>query len=146
MPIDELGDRLKALALALRIELQELARKGGVTKATFSGYVSGDRLPRADTLLAWHKETHVDLHWLLTGEGDMFVSKAEGQSPVPASTIQDPVAQRMDVFCREMKAAGASNKEIRAGLLTLAGMKDAVEQLHAGFALNAPSPEERDRP
>lgn len=79
MHIDELGDRLKALAPALRIELQEPAGKGGVMKATFSGYVSGDRLPRADTPPAWHKETHVDLHWLLTGEGEMVVSGSERQ-------------------------------------------------------------------
>lgn len=50
----------------------------------------------------------------------------------------------MDVFCREMRTAGAGNQEIKVELLTSAGMKDAVEQAHKGFALNAPMPEKRE--
>jgi SOS-response transcriptional repressor LexA len=45
------------------------AARIGIPQTTYSGYTTGARQMRADTLLAISKETGASLQWLITGEG-----------------------------------------------------------------------------
>lgn len=109
----ELPTRLVQLAHALGVEHQELAKLGGISKATFSGYVAGGRLPRADTIANWVRSVRVNANWLLTGEGEMLLDSVAG---IPAGQLTDPVAQRVQIVVASMRANGASPDEIRGAI------------------------------
>lgn len=64
-----IGERIKEIRLRLGLNQSELGEKlGGLAISTISGYESGDRPPRADTLLLISSIGGVSLDWLITGE------------------------------------------------------------------------------
>jgi len=110
--VSEFPDRLLELIAALRIEQQELATVAGVHETTITQYKKGKTLPGFKVLAAWSGKYQVDLHWLVLGEGEMF--RASGQATAPAvPSATDPIAQRVEVVAREMRAAGASDDEVK---------------------------------
>lgn len=60
----------------------ELAKKVGCDKTAISHYVSGDRVPKMDVLIAICKELDINLNSLMTGE----LSKATATETIPTST------------------------------------------------------------
>lgn len=125
-----ISSRLVRLAHELNIEHQELARIGGVSKATFSGYVAGSRLPRADTIANWVRGVSLNANWLLTGEGEILLT---GSRPELASD-PDPVVRRLQTVEAMMLRHGASPEEVRDALrmalrtLSAAGTDDEVSE------------------
>ena len=53
----------------------EIARRIKINPATVKLYVDGDRLPIPEILLQINLITGVNMHWLLTGEGERFVRR-----------------------------------------------------------------------
>lgn len=132
------SERLQELANALKLEDQELAQAGGLTKSTFSSYKTGKALPRFETLRLWSERLNVSLDWLMLGEGEMFRSSEQA---APATVSSDPIAQRVEVVAREMRAAGATPEQVRDAICrALDGRPElhgrygqATEEGRAGF-------------
>lgn len=68
------NERLKGVITALNLKQKDFAEKVGINPSHVSSYLSG-RLPLGMTLLESIKSAfpQVDLNWLLTGQGDVFV-------------------------------------------------------------------------
>lgn len=60
-----MGDRIK-IALEMRnMKQKELAKRVGMTEVTISRYVTGDREPKADAIIAICNALCVSADWLL---------------------------------------------------------------------------------
>jgi transcriptional regulator with XRE-family HTH domain len=64
------GQRIRALRLAMGMEQGQLARLAKIKQSTLSDLERGDsKNPRGDTLVQIAAALHVDHDWLMTGEG-----------------------------------------------------------------------------
>lgn len=71
LPIPGFIDRLRELMEAKKLSGAALGKIAGVSKQSFSNYLSG-AMPTASVLYAWSIKLDVNANWLLTGEGDML--------------------------------------------------------------------------
>ncbi|MDL2279047.1 helix-turn-helix domain-containing protein [Desulfovibrio sp. OttesenSCG-928-G11] len=71
--------RLKEFTDTTGKNQEDLARAAGVTPQAISG-VMKKSFPKADTLEGWARELDMNVNWLLTGRGEMFLSRAEDAS------------------------------------------------------------------
>jgi phage repressor protein C with HTH and peptisase S24 domain len=75
-------NKLKILIDLLGLSLKDFSRKTGIPYPTLQDYLAGKIKPGADNLEKISMVFHVNLNWLLTGEGEPFVKK-----PVDVSGI-----------------------------------------------------------
>lgn len=76
-------ERLRELIEVLGFNQVEFANSIGLTQATISRYLSGEREINTTTILAIKAVYKVNPNWLLTGEGELFV---DDLSPNPFPT------------------------------------------------------------
>jgi len=74
---DDFAERLRQVIKATGLEQKDFAAVAELSGQTVTGYLLNGRLPNQRTLAAWVKAFGIDAHWLLTGEGAMFQSKAD---------------------------------------------------------------------
>jgi SOS-response transcriptional repressor LexA len=67
-----IGERLKAIRSALRLKQIEMAKAMEMNPSAISQMESGRTKPSLETLIEIAQRYRVDLHWLITGEGQMF--------------------------------------------------------------------------
>lgn len=75
---NSLNERLKLIRSQLGYSQQRLADTLGIKQASYAVYETGQVQPGADKLVQLHEQFGVNLHWLLTGEGQPYT-----HSPVP---------------------------------------------------------------
>lgn len=68
-----MNKRISALRQYLGLTQAEFGKKVGVARNTIATYESGVREPKDSVLLMMSKEFGVDVDWLKTGEGEMFL-------------------------------------------------------------------------
>ena len=78
-----IGERIRTLRKQLGLTQKEFAKKIGVIDRLVSKWEKGLNDPTTKSLKAIAKTFNVNLHWLLTGEGEMFINK-EGHSGIPS--------------------------------------------------------------
>jgi transcriptional regulator with XRE-family HTH domain len=81
----DLKDRLKILRRKLGISQKEMARELGVPFTLISKYECGKIKPGADMLSKIALRYNVNLNWLLTGQGNIFVE------PDDSTNFSDPL-------------------------------------------------------
>jgi transcriptional regulator with XRE-family HTH domain len=81
----EIKDRFKAVRQHLQMTQKDFAMMLGSQVLTVSRYENGMRLPGVDFLIALRKRIHLDINWLLTGDGSMF-----GDSDLPNVSEPEP--------------------------------------------------------
>ena len=91
----EVKDRLKILISILRITLKEFSQKTGIPYITLQHYLRGTREPGTENLQKIALQLDINLHWLLTGEGEPFVKK-EGQAQF------DDITEKILILLRDM--------------------------------------------
>lgn len=74
------GDRLKAVRKKLGLNQQSLGSALRINASAVSQMENNRIKPSLDTLLLLSKQFQVDLHWLITGKGDMFMATEEKRS------------------------------------------------------------------
>lgn len=67
------GERVKEVRKALGLTLEKFGEKLGVGKTAISKIEKEENKLTDQMAKAICREFHVDLHWLTTGEGDMFI-------------------------------------------------------------------------
>lgn len=92
-----IGERLKKLREHLGLRLEDFYSRvqipdssgelRTISKSLGSRYESGEVTPRIETLIALWRTYGVNLHWLLTGEGRMFVEHP-GKSRFDKKTVE----------------------------------------------------------
>ncbi|SMO74869.1 Helix-turn-helix [Balnearium lithotrophicum] len=102
-----LGERLKYLRKSLGLTQEELAQKLGISMMTLRRYESNKSQPDAEVLTKLLKLFHVNLNWLLTGKGNMFINN-EHNIPVP-SPIDRELFQRITELIEGYYKAGLLN-------------------------------------
>lgn len=78
----ELKDRIAMARKKLGLTQDEFGRKIGVARNTVANYETGFRTPKLQTLISISREFNIDVDWLETGRGDMFLT-------VPEDAIDD---------------------------------------------------------
>lgn len=71
--------RMKALRLHLKVTQTALAKKLNVKPSAISQIESGRIRPSTDTMLLLTKLCDVNLHWLITGKGPMWVDPCDSR-------------------------------------------------------------------
>jgi len=66
------NERLRLLRNLLHLTQKEIADKLGIKEATYRAYELKKAEPDFETLEKISEVTNTDLHWLITGEGNLF--------------------------------------------------------------------------
>jgi len=74
-----IGVRIREARLAKSLEQARLAAKLDIATRTLQRWEKGEQIPAGNYLMKIAKHTDVSAHWLLTGEGEMYVR----DHPVP---------------------------------------------------------------
>ncbi|WP_082287857.1 helix-turn-helix domain-containing protein [Leptospira kirschneri] len=72
-----LGDRISLLIETLGISKKEFSVKAEISQAFLSQLISGQRALSIETLSKISQLFRVNVHWLMTGEGEMFQPSSE---------------------------------------------------------------------
>ncbi|MFW5498385.1 MULTISPECIES: hypothetical protein [unclassified Maridesulfovibrio] len=107
MSLEGFKERLQEVIHQLRIEDQDFAKAGGISKATLSGYFGSDRQPKQETIANWVSKYNIDANWLMLGEGDMF----RGKETVSNLSLPNITKKLMDVEKSMDKAAQLAKLE-----------------------------------
>lgn len=117
----ETFQRLKAVVSAVSGGNQSaFANSIGLTQSTFSGYYSESGVARIKlpTLKRIHEVHKVDLVWLLTGQGEMFIGVAE--TAAEEQPMATPVADAIRKAEIALRRAGASEQSVWSAVQSLA--------------------------
>lgn len=79
------GIRLRKIRDKLNLSQQEFAEKLHTTQATVSRYEKDLRMPDADFLEKLTELYHLNINWLLTGKGEMFLGQTSQTSEFQAN-------------------------------------------------------------
>lgn len=95
MTTQTVRDRILTLIKLLADDTKSrLAEMLGINPANIHDWVNRDRIPGGEHLQTFHDKLNVNINWLLTGEGEMFVSRvgyAHQKESVPI--VLEPLAQ-----------------------------------------------------
>ncbi len=72
-----MGDRISLLIETLGISKKEFSVKAEISQAFLSQLISGQRTLSIETLSKISQLFRVNVHWLMTGEGEMFQPSSE---------------------------------------------------------------------
>ena len=70
-----IGNRLKEAVSSLNINQTEFARQIGISPGNISDLIKGRVKPSSDTLAQIFNRYHINIAWLLTGKGSMFIKE-----------------------------------------------------------------------
>lgn len=101
-------ERLKELRSALHLSQAELGERLGINASAISQMETGRIRPSLDTLVQLTKHWGVNLHWLITGQGEMFASHEQGFQ-VPANR---KLTQLQDMLNSQLKEIAAAKVEL----------------------------------
>lgn len=100
------GERLRQLRKILKLSQMELGDKLGINASAISQMESNRIRPSLDTIFLLSKYFGVNLHWLITGEGDMFTD-AHNQHLDPAKSklnqLQIMLNDQLNAIIKEKK-------------------------------------------
>lgn len=81
MPQETISQRLKILIKALGLNPRSFSEKYGVNEGTTRGYTTRGSIPNADYIATLLRAiAHLNAQWLLLGEGEMFLLKADSST------------------------------------------------------------------
>jgi len=102
-----IGDRIKKLRKLLNLTQKEFAQKIGVIDTLVRKWERGENEPTPKSLRAIAKTYNINLHWLLTGEGEMFI-KREHKIPTEKASIVPELANFLALLPEEQQKQLAS--------------------------------------
>ncbi len=77
MNVTEVGKRLKGVRNTLRLTLEEISKKTGLSKSGISYMEVGNKKPSSVYMYELSKRFNVNINWILTGTGTMFKPDVE---------------------------------------------------------------------
>ena len=103
-----IGNRLKLLRTKyLKLSQEKLAEILGVKRNTLSNWERGENEMNYEAMLILHSKFGVNINWLLTGEGPMFVSHSQEEpikeTPTNQAGIDRELAQMLSMLSPEQQ-------------------------------------------
>ena len=97
-----IGRRMRALRLTLKVTQSALAKTLKVKPSAISQIESGKIRPSTDTMLLLTKLCDVNLHWLITGKGPMWVDPQDSRQKTreKLNQVRDFIHSELDVLAR----------------------------------------------
>lgn len=83
----KLKDRLRASFDAKLLKIVEVSEITGISYSTLQNYLRGVREPNVEILIKFSIHLGINLNWLLTGQGEMFI----GGMPENTLTKQEQI-------------------------------------------------------
>ncbi len=83
-------DKIKQIRLELKMSQGDFARKINIIQQQLSKYERGENKPSAEFLTKLVKEINVNINWLLTGEGEMFITPKFNPDVVEIEYYENP--------------------------------------------------------
>ncbi|MFC0323230.1 helix-turn-helix domain-containing protein [Gallibacterium melopsittaci] len=74
-----ISERLKLLCSQQGWRIKDFAELTGLPYRTAQGYISGDREPNSDGMTILVEKLNININWLLTGKGVMFIDPEESK-------------------------------------------------------------------
>jgi transcriptional regulator with XRE-family HTH domain len=100
--------RLREIRKSTGLTGSEIAKQGGITKQTFSGYLHTGRLPSAEVLANWVFRLGISADWLLTGKGPHMLRVSQSEP--------DPLLASMAETAAQMRSQGSTDEDISRAL------------------------------
>ena len=101
---DSFAERLVSVREKLSLSQKEMAKLMGVSERIYLDYEKGRKKPTYEKLLPLAEVHHINLHWLLTGEGSMFVkSPQEKETPTNQAGIDRELAHMLSMLSPEQQ-------------------------------------------
>ena len=69
--MQSIGERIKFVRDMARLDQETFGKSIGATRNTVYRWESGKGFPPADVLLNLHEKHGINIHWLVTGQGEM---------------------------------------------------------------------------
>ncbi len=108
MDLAEVGKRLKAVRDHLSLSMEKLRQITGYSKALISAAEKGQKKPSAIYLYALFDKFNVNIHYIFSGSGSMFLDEDTENVPVDSPGVEtadvsaDPTDASMDDDSREL--------------------------------------------
>ncbi|MGE5341908.1 MAG: helix-turn-helix domain-containing protein [Candidatus Omnitrophota bacterium] len=93
---DSFSGRLKAARKLTGFSQREIASRLSIDFTTYNRFETGDRAPNIEILRKIYQVTGVNLHWLLTGEGDMLDKPLNIRSIFPNIPPDDQIDEMIE--------------------------------------------------
>lgn len=123
-------ERIKQIREELKCTQEEFANTLGVSQKTVSQWEQDRNKPQIDVLRVLRDQYNINLNWLLTGRGNMFLTPEEKQHPIPFN--QKPPTLSNDDFTliqEELSNAPKTLEVVMELIKARKGDKDAIEKL-----------------
>lgn len=108
-----IGKRIKAVRVAKQLNQKTFSSSLGVSQSFLSGVERGLYSPGTKLFLSINCYFHVNLNWLLTGDGPMYIEE-KGLPAVRAAPEIDPEA--LPPWMGDLIEACQKNKDLAEGL------------------------------
>jgi SOS-response transcriptional repressor LexA len=93
-----IGLRFKEFRKALNLTIEELATAIGKSKGALSKIENNQNIPKSDILVSFNKLYNLNINWLLSGKGEMFLSQEIDQKPKHKTELNaDKLKQYIDL-------------------------------------------------
>lgn len=70
----DVGERFKAFRLFMEKKQTAIANDAGISQSSITRIEGGELYPSVELLFALHSNYKLNVHWMLTGEKEMFVT------------------------------------------------------------------------
>jgi transcriptional regulator with XRE-family HTH domain len=83
--------RLREAIAAKSMTIKKFSLTTGIAYRTLQGYLANDREPDADKLAKIYAQAGINIGWLLTGKGEMFMEERK-EAGQPTADVCEPAA------------------------------------------------------
>lgn len=122
-----MNQRIKKLRKMLGLTQSEFGRRIGVAGNTVTNYEAGLRVPKESVLLMMSREFRVNIDWLKTGRGEMFLPVSGGSLDELAEEYGLGSLEK-EIIQEFLKLDSADRKELLTLLRRVFTPKDGEQQ------------------
>jgi transcriptional regulator with XRE-family HTH domain len=83
-----IGERIKMLRKRLNMSQKKFSEMLDVSLITLQRYEKGEREPSSDFLINLKNKFNVNINWLLTGQGKMFLEEDKGDNKIEKEILE----------------------------------------------------------
>lgn len=123
--------RIKEIKLVLRLTSIELANKLDIPVRTIGSYERAEAQPSPKFLTALYEQLNIDINWLLSGKGNMFLDQKTTFNMGTMTNVQDKInlSQEQIADLIELLNSPASKDMLIKLLEVKKGNKEALDGL-----------------
>jgi transcriptional regulator with XRE-family HTH domain len=123
--MSEMAKRIKIAREHLNLTQDNIAKNSHITKRAYVNYEGGVRSVPSE-VLSVYSEYGIDVNWLLTGKGEMFLPKKEEETP--SAHIDDEMTTEV------ISLMGGLDEQGKQAVLLAARQAERITRLEKKFA------------